>query len=509
MKQVFFTHNAENERAPRDVNRSSAVFYFKCTDEINTEIHYLNYWIIKRGISDVKRRVTLRSLSGEVFASFEDKVEEIGSQLIDVATLVKKFDIKQSEGSVEIEFLSSTNLFVAYPALVVRYCGVDWHTVAHSSQRYFDQTSGDRDFGNLGLATEGNLTIQEGRDVRPFLILHNGPNQVRNPELTFTITAPDGEELSVTRSHHTWRPYETCFIYLDEMVNFHDFLRGRFGTFKIEMPTLGVFPRLIGGCERSGVWSIDHTNFAATDGSAAADLFQVDQTEPSKSLVFTVPNNVDAEWKCFTDVYPTFPSTADYEIEMNKVATDGSKKSLQAFKMSKKQGERFQRIEIDNSSISADSNIELNFLHEQQLPRRFHLGIHYKIGEGLSGFLTDGPLPFTTPGIRTRWFPVFDLSSCENFLLLSYRTLAGETDSDVSFDVELYNSFGDSPQRSKIKLSAHSQKCLKVQDIFSDSENFLDDGPGWVYMVSPIKQRTVVHYASVMGENSIAVCHAF
>ena len=83
MKQLFFAHNTENERTPREVTRSSAVFYFKCTEEVNTEIHYLNYWIIKRGISDVRRKITLRSLSGQVVASFEEDVLEIGSQVID------------------------------------------------------------------------------------------------------------------------------------------------------------------------------------------------------------------------------------------------------------------------------------------------------------------------------------------------------------------------------------------------------------------------------------------
>ena len=70
MKEVFFAHNTENERKPREVTRSSAVFYFRCNSFMNTEIHFLNYWIIKRGISDVKQILTLRNLDGKLIKSF-------------------------------------------------------------------------------------------------------------------------------------------------------------------------------------------------------------------------------------------------------------------------------------------------------------------------------------------------------------------------------------------------------------------------------------------------------
>ena len=145
-----------------------------------------------------------------------------------------------------------------------------------------------------------------------------------------------GKNFPALKLQQTWQPYQTCLLYLDDMIDYHHFLAGRFGTFKIEMPTKGVFPRLIGGCERNGVWSIDHTNFAATDGAAAADIFEVDRNEPAKSLVFAVPNNVDANWKCFADVYPTFPSGTEYEVEVTKVAANGARSCIDAIPFSQK-----------------------------------------------------------------------------------------------------------------------------------------------------------------------------
>jgi hypothetical protein len=509
MKEVFFNHNTENERKPREVTRSSAVFYFRCNNFMNTEIHYLNYWVIKRGLSDVKQIIKLRNLEGKLVESFENPIERNGAHVIDVSSLIKINDIKCSEGSIEIEFFSKSNLFVAYPAAVVRYSGKNWHTIAHSSQRYFDETSGDSDFSQIGMATEGNLTIQAGENIRTFILIHNGAMKIKLPELKFTVTASNGKEISKNKIYKEWKPFETRLVYLDEILDYQNHLQGEYGTFKVEMPTAGIFPRLIGGCERKGVWSIDHTNFASITGDAVKDTFQVDSQEPEKSLVFTVPNNTEDGWSCFTDVYPTFPYGPNYDVNLKKINREGQTTLVNNIEFSKKENQRFKRISIDNNLINKGFNLELSFENDYELPRRFHLGIHYKIGDGLSGFLTDGPLPYTTKGIRTRWFPIFDVTHCKNFLLLSHRTLAGEVAFDVKFNVFLYNSFGSEPIETTISLNTYSQKCIKINDAFPNIEIFLKNQPGWIYMTSSVKQRTVIHYASVMGKDSIAVCHAF
>jgi len=509
MKKVFFNHNTENERKPREVTRSSAVFYFRCDQVMKTEIHYLNYWRIKRGLSDIKRCITLRNLDGQKIKSFEDTVVQLGAHVIDISLLIKKNNIQYSEGSIEIEFFSTNNLFIAYPAAVVRYFGKDWHTVAHSSQRYFHSTSGDENFEGIGLSTEGNLTIQAGENIRPFLIIHNGAKLIESPELFFTVIAPEGKELSIKSMQSTWKPFETRLIYLDEVLDYQNFLQGGYGTYKVEMPTSGIFPRLIGGCERGGVWSIDHTNFASTTGNAAKDTFKVDKKEPEKSLIFTLPNNTEDKWSCFIDVYPTFPDGPDYNIILKTIDSDGQSTIINNIKCSKKETQRFKRIDIENNLIDKESNVELSFQNDHELPRRFHLGIHYKIGDGLPGFLTDGPLPYSTEGVRARWFPIFDMKNCQNFLLLSHRTLAGDIATNVNFDAVLYNSFGNDPIKTTISLDTYRQKCIRIKDAFPDIEAYLKNRPGWVYMTSAVKQRSVIHYASVMGENSIAVDHAF
>ena len=129
MKQGFYAHNKENERETKLITRSSAIFHFICNENINTEIHYLNYWLIKRGVSDIIRHITLRNMDGKKLFKTIDNVVTSGGQKINVQTILEKNDITVDKGSIEVEFFSETNLFVAYPALVVRYVSENWHKV--------------------------------------------------------------------------------------------------------------------------------------------------------------------------------------------------------------------------------------------------------------------------------------------------------------------------------------------------------------------------------------------
>ena len=509
VKEIFYAHNNENERSARNITRSSAIFYFKNCEKVKTELHYLNYWSIKRGLTDVSRRVTFRDMAGIALLTLNDYVTSSGAQKVDVSALLSQNHINAEDGSIEVEFFSESNLFIAYPAIVIRYVGDNWHTFAHSSQRILSPESGDDGSLEAGISNEGNITIQAGKTVRPFVIIHNGPNPMAQKPIALKVTSHDGECLSFNTNAISWEPYQTRLIYLDDYINLENFLQGKFGTFNLIFHSNGIFPRLIGGCEKNGAWSIDHTNFSDTSGPAALDVIPVSPTNPDKSLVFCLPNNVLKNWKCFTDIYPTFPKGETYEVQISSISNKNQRKVLAIEKLEHKGSRSFKRIILQNSDLCENNTIELAFKNAQSLPRRFHIGVHYQIGDGLPGFLTDGPLPYTTAGIRTRWFPVFEIDKCENYLMMAHRALGDEHACDIEFDVELYNSFGDAALTSKIKLKKYSQICLPIEEIFQEAPKYLNNQPGWVYMISSGKQRSVVHYASKFGEKSIGVCHAF
>ena len=93
MNKIFYAHNNENERVSKIVTRSSAIFYFQISESLNTELHYLNYWLIKRGVSDVKRKLTLRDMAGTTLLIQDDDVNTTGAQKIDISELTKSNNI--------------------------------------------------------------------------------------------------------------------------------------------------------------------------------------------------------------------------------------------------------------------------------------------------------------------------------------------------------------------------------------------------------------------------------
>ena len=512
MRELFYKHNAENERkVPSTVTRSSAVFYFKNSHDVKTEIHYLNYWQIKRGVSSIKRRVTFRSMCGEKLFCFEKDVTESGAHCLYVEEILKEFKQDAVEGSVEIEFFSEHNLHVAYPALVIRYVGESWHTVAHSSQRYLSEDSGDEVNSSIGEAEEGNLTLSPDKQTRAFFIVHNGFHRIQKQQLEIKIITQDGMETIHHSSEISSEPYETHFLYLDEIVDYHSLLDSRYATFSIKMNAIDVFPRLIGGLEKNGKMTIDHTNFASQFGEASLDVIDENTKCPDRSLVFNIPFSSQVDLNCYVDIYPSFPGRGSYELKSCSIQKDGTRINAQTLSVSNRAIERFNRVELPNRLINGEDNFEISIQGKEnsKLPRRFHMGVHYAVNGGLPGFLTDGPIPHTTKGIRTRWFPVFEPHLNDNFIMISNRQLGSESASDIVFEARLFNSFSDDPISAKITIAKYKSISLSMNEIFDGADKFLNKKAGWVYLQSVDPQHCVVHYLSIKANNSVAVCHAF
>jgi hypothetical protein len=506
--KTFFRFSEDILRDPIEVTRSSTVHYFCHNDNMTTQIHFMNYWLEKRDVVDIKMVLTLRTMEGKTVFQEQTLIKSKGAHIIEISELLKKIfhDKKISEGSIEVEFFSKTNLVISYPASVVRYVGNTWHTLAHSSQRYFSKDSGDNStrLSEIEEAEEGNITIHNDDNLEPFFIIHNGPKHISQTNIQVKVTSQNGAELLGTIKNIEWLPYQTRLFHLKDILDYRKFLKQNHGMLTVKFDVFGVFPRIIAGHKSkiTGSWSIDHTNFAASDGPVLDDRFDVSQNKDFKNLVFCMPNNFKDKWECFADIYPTYPDD-DYEVTVNKIKLNGDK-NIEHFKLKKSTTSGFPRIRAHE-----DANYEIIFNHNSKLPRRFHMGIHYKIGSGNYGFLTDGPFPFAHPANRTRWFPVFDSSNCDNFVMLANRVLGSEKSRDLELQFKLFNSFNEEPLIGKYTLLANQAICLNIRELFSELTDFLRGKFGWIYMTGTNPHRCVVHYASVKNQNSLALCHAF
>ena len=504
-KKSFFNHNEGILDKKTKITRSSTLFYYKSSNEISTQVHFLNYWLEKRENSDVEMRITLRTMLGNILLLSEKKLDRRGSYTIDVDTLLKDInEVDSNEGSIELEFFSKEDLFISFPAVVVRYIGDSWHTSAHSCQRKFSKESGDPidKINELFFAEEGNVTINNEESTDSFFIIHNGPLTLKRADLSVIVTSENGNKIKSKVFKYDWKSHQTRVFNLRDMIDYKSFLNQKIGTYTVNFEVKGVFSRIIMG-ERDyeeNNWSIDHSNFAATEGPVLNDLFETSSPSYRKNLIFNVPNNSSDGWECGVDIFPTYPDD-NYMVYISK---SGLKENIHEISLDKKSKKQIHRIDC-----SKEGNFQLSFDHEKFLPRRFHIGINYRIGEGRFAFLTDGPMPYLEKNIYSRWMPIFDTDKCQNYILIANRSFDDSKSQEILFEVSLFNSFGDAPLISNFKIDKFESKRLDVRSLFNLYDDYLKGDSGWIYLRSNIANIANIHYASVKSKKSLAIDHAF
>ena len=59
-------NNTKNYYLRRPVFRSSAIFPFLINSHLNTKIHFLGYWLIKRNIKEINILISIRDKTGKI-----------------------------------------------------------------------------------------------------------------------------------------------------------------------------------------------------------------------------------------------------------------------------------------------------------------------------------------------------------------------------------------------------------------------------------------------------------
>ena len=91
--QFFFKHNYENIEERKIVNRSSGIFYFICSEDTKTELHFLNYLKEKRSLADVILRLTFRNMKGEILERTEEKIKDIVYNIFHIKKVISFYTI--------------------------------------------------------------------------------------------------------------------------------------------------------------------------------------------------------------------------------------------------------------------------------------------------------------------------------------------------------------------------------------------------------------------------------
>tara|TARA_B100000787_G_scaffold54847_1_gene39835 strand:+ start:7599 stop:9149 length:1551 start_codon:yes stop_codon:yes gene_type:complete len=404
-KTFFFKHDKINENQ-KLINRSSALFLVKHSikRKVFTDLHLLNYWSIKGKIKKVKAKITLRRLNGKKLKSKAIYIDQINAYCLELKKFFAELKIDEFIGVVEIEIFSKKNLFFPYPAIYVRYHGVNWHTGTHSTTRYFSRTSGDDPelIKRHQAVNESNITLFSEKDLKCYVVLHNGLIKSTNTEISLIATNIHGKTIKKKINPLIMKIGETLIICVDDYLNYKNFLKNKRGMLSVNYENTGVFPRLLYFHENSdGQITLEHSNFGNSK-QASKDSFKPKKS--TRNLLYSIPI-LSKNYKTEIDFFPTYPiQKSPYSIICKKNTIDGKNLTNKKIKISKKS----PFCQLTEKGLKKTTFLDIDIVNKAKLPNRFHVSQYYSRKNSLPGIILDGPVPINTKAPRTRWLPFFN-----------------------------------------------------------------------------------------------------
>ncbi len=502
----FFKHESIRDNL-KIINRSSALFLIKYSkkDNIYTDFHFLNYWLIKGNLKNVKIKITVTNLDGKKILSNIFFINDLKSYCVKLEKLLLKRNIQNFTGTGEIEIFSKKNLFFPYPAVYARYHGKNWHAGTHSTTRYFSTTSGD----DLNLinkkmhCNESNISLLPKKGVKCFIVLHNGFKKTSNSNIKLTITNHLGENIKKNLKNFKMKIGETKIICIDDYINYKDFLGGNRGMLTVNYSTTGVFPRVLYyNQDTEGKICLEHSNFGLNKNSSA-DSFKPKKN--SKNLLYTIPI-MPKNYKTEVDFFPTYPNQkSSYIIKVRKNSLKGRNLAFKTIELSKKN----PYGQLSETASKETTFLDIDITNKDKLPNRFHIAQYYSKNESLPGIVLDGPLPCSTQGVRTRWTPFFTKGEKLKSKIYICSRNFDKNSASKKIEVNILLIGGLKKEKIEIIKTLNSKEnfILNVSKIIK--KNKWKSDFGWAYIKFKEPSHNTVFFVSDYGKNSVVSNHAF
>ena len=242
-------------------HRSSAIFFAQVGKMVDTRLTFLNHFLLKRDIPEVKCVVTFRALDGTQISQTNFNVTEPRTYSV----TVRDFVGSEFVGSAEIEFLSEYNLGVPFCATMAIYKSQNGYCQLHAYSRTYntEEITEDRVYQK---AAEIGWTLRDTEDVQSLAILHNGPESA-NGKINIRITNSAGERVDLVLPIATIPAYGSLQIVPSEHYDVKSFLAGQPGHGAVFFPASRAFPRMCCGNRRVNAdgdvldLQLTHSNF--------------------------------------------------------------------------------------------------------------------------------------------------------------------------------------------------------------------------------------------------------
>ncbi|MEK7292702.1 MAG: hypothetical protein AAB088_04585 [Actinomycetota bacterium] len=283
------------------IHRSSLLVPVLPNSEVS--ISFLNHFLIKRKNPNVGCRITAIGELGKRIVSRLIPIDEPR-----VYTIRLQGEFCPAASSFVVEFFSSSNLFIPFPAVMINHRCKDSYSTVHSFNRVLNDVFEDDEI-NAVQVQESGIDVALAKDVSTFFVLAAGNQDLRG-NATVQFISPD---ISLHHSVDIQVPRlsQQLFV-LDDIVP--NWPKSR-GTVLIEQPRQQQFygRMFVGQISRSGAFVGNHSYY---DNSHVEGEYWDDATTSMRTYPF-LPG-IDS----IVRIYPTqSPSSISFSIRFN--SSDG------------------------------------------------------------------------------------------------------------------------------------------------------------------------------------------
>ena len=257
MQNIESTIDNKKRQKESIFNSSSTVFWclFDKDKQIDTVISFLNHFLLKRKITSVSMRLSVRTMGGDLL---NEVIENINSPKVysySITELLKNSSITKGEFSVYIEFTSVDNLAVPFCAVTSEVVSRNTFDIVHTYGRALECS----EFGSkIDFETSfetGWCIWNFGNQFKNHCVFHNGRLHA-NTSFELTLYHKGEELISLNKIEKELRPFESCRINLEEEINKYPYpqnvlekiSKANSGNIDIKIKINGLkstFPRLL------------------------------------------------------------------------------------------------------------------------------------------------------------------------------------------------------------------------------------------------------------------------
>jgi len=283
-----------------EVYRSSAIFWVKNSNHLQTTIAVSNYWKFKNK-TEVAVVINVRDLSGKLLSRHRP--------LFETSEVYNFHPPSAFEGSVEVEAFSNKNMRIPYAAVMAVYESNQSVSMVHSYARAYAQHEIE-DGRTICVGEESCWTLRDSASVFSFCVVHNGAQAQVPQRAQLRIRNAQGQERSAEVAIDALAPFQTLVIearsYFPDIAQWLD---GGVGNGRLSFQLNGGFTRML-----CAVSTHDGSQLQVTHSNFDYSKHQTDKLEDIAAQAFMLTPAAPSGYSQEIVVYPdTCPGNYRYQ----------------------------------------------------------------------------------------------------------------------------------------------------------------------------------------------------